>query len=244
MDQDGAQTGVLGQRRLERRDHLVARIDRDLNSHLSNPRGVDLGTCDLHRREAGGVISSVKPASDDDDRVCLEQRPVLLEGLLEHHHLDGGLQVFEDHRAEQLAVPGVPRPVVGHHSRHCDIGRVGSGRCPLAQGPQVRDAHIGEALEHPLHPHQWVVGDVEAKHLLFEGKAGHLLELNIGDIDLGAMPVCVVAPLLFGGRGEERRDASINLLATIEGLIDDRLRHQGQTLTGVAHRVEPTRLDQ
>ena len=93
-----------------------------------------------------------------------------------------------------------------------------------------------------LEAHERVVAHVEAEHLLLEGEPLRLVELGVGDGDLGAAPAGV--GLLLLEDGEEGGDAEVLLSTALERPVDDLLEDEAQALAWVAERVEGASLDQ
>ena len=109
---------------------------------------------------------------------------------------------------------------------------------------QLGQAAVGQAGQAALEPHQRVVADVEAEHLLLEGQPERLVELGVrdGDPGVGEPGRLALGRLLQGG--EEGHDPGVVLAAPLEGAVDDLLEGEAQALAGVAHGVEGAGLDQ
>src|SRR5579875_845501 len=91
---------------------------------------------------------------------------------------------------------------------------------PLIVGSPPRSPSLSasrsSAREHRFHPPQGVIADVEPQHLLLEGEALGLVELDVGDRHPGALPVPDVVVAFVGGhRGEQRGDADLVLAASL-----------------------------
>ena len=137
----------------------------------------------------------------DQDGVVLDERPVLGHGLGEDEDLHGGLQVLEDEAGHQVALLRVGPAQVGHHAPDRAHRRPRSPAAGSSSRMSERRA-VGVAGQRRLEAHQRVVAHVEAEHLLLEGQALRLVELGVGDGDLGPAPARVGLLLLEGG--EER----------------------------------------
>ena len=77
-----------------------------------------------------------------------------------------------------------------------------------------------------------MVGHVEAEHLLFEGQAGGLVELDVGH--LGPL----VERRALGALPEQRHDPHVVFLPTCHRVVDDLLVGVQQALARVAKGVE------
>ena len=181
--------------------------------------------------ELGGLVALVDPSGADHHGVLDQQVTDLGHGLGEHHHLDRALQVLEDEHGHQVALLGPLALQAGDHPADRALGAV-------VQVAELEDRAVDLALEGLLGAEQRVVRHVEAEHLLLEREPVLLVELDVGDAD----PLVERGALLH--LAEERHDAHVVLLATGDGRVDDLLEHGEQSLAGVAHRVEPARLDQ
>ena len=129
---------------------------------------------DVLADDLGEVLPTVDPSLHEHDHVVGQLVAVVGHGLGEDHHLHGAAQVLEEEYGHQIAATGPLLVQVGDHAAD-------GPEHPVLGILQLGDGGIRAATQGRFVAPKRMVRHVEAQHLLLEGQAGHLVELDIGD---------------------------------------------------------------
>ena len=156
---------------------------------------------------------------------------MLLHRAGEDHDLDRTLKVLELKHRHQIALAGPLALEIRNDPADLDdrsVGGIGeSGHPGVGLAPNLR-----------LKTEQWMVGDVEAEHLLFVREARHLVEFDIRNRWSFVEGRAIVE------LAEQRHDTHVVFLPALHRQVDDLLVHLQQALPGMAETVECAALDQ
>ena len=181
----------------------------------------------------GGVVALVDPALHDDHGVVGQLVALFLHGAGEHHHFDRRAQVLEGEHGHEVALAGPLALQAGDDAADRLHG-------PVVERVELVDGAVGPAGQRRLGAEQRVIADVQPEHLLLEGQAVALVELEVGD----GGPLEVVAGPTVVATTEQGHDPHVPLAPAGDRVVDDLLEHREQALAWMADVVEGAGLDQ